>query len=198
MKKKVSFIISTIIIIALGSTFLMSKANDGAKTIEEAITAPVSIPVNIIHEEKTSKGSIVFCSTLGGDGLYTAVVKKDISGFKMVHSGGGDISSPVDKFGISYSYFPSIEKTSLPIYFGLIGDPQISEVKIVEKRSLLEEEAKIVNAEGNRLWLANMNKFKGLDFEIIGLSADGKELTRINDNISVYYAEEKLLENRYK
>ena len=36
-----------------------------------------------------------------------------------------------------------------------------------------------------------MNKFEGSDFDIIGLSADGKELTEIDGNISPYYAEQK-------
>lgn len=49
--------------------------------------------------------------------------------------------------------------------------------------------AKIINAKDKRIWLIYMNKFQGSDFEIIGLSADGKELTRIKDNISPRYAE---------
>lgn len=93
------------------------------------------------------------------------------------------------KFGVSYDYYPSIEKTPFPIYFGIIGNPDIKEVKIVEKKRNIEGKAKIINAKDIRIWLIYMDKFEGSEFEIIGLSADGRELTKIEDDISPYYAE---------
>ena len=197
MKKKVSFIVLAIAIISLILLSLIIKFGNGAKTIEEAVLTPGSIPMSIIHVEKTNKGSIVFCDTTDYNGLYTAIVRKTISGFKTVYSGGGDMRSPASKFGVSYNYFPSIEKTSLPIYFGIIGDYDIKHVKIVEKKRNIEGEAKIINANGTRIWLMYMNNFQGSDFDIIGLSADGKELAKINDNISPNYAEQKPLKSPY-
>ncbi|MBB6218161.1 hypothetical protein HNQ80_004301 [Anaerosolibacter carboniphilus] len=189
MKKKVGLIVLSIIIVL---SFLVLKFNEDSKTIEEAITSPGSMPISIIHEEETDKGSIVFCNIVGKDGLYVAVVRKSIFGFKTVYSGAhGDIKLAAKKFGLTHSYYPNIEKTSLPIYFGVIGNPDISEVKIVEKKRNIEDEAKIINTNGIRIWLVYMKKFQGSDFNIIGISADGKELTKINGNISPYYAEQK-------
>jgi len=196
MKKKIGFIVLSIMIV---SVFLVIKFNNGAKTIEEAMTTPGSKAISIIHEEKTDKGSIVFWNHKGEDSFYTAFLRKTISGYKNVYSGvEGDISVVANKFGVSYTYLPNIEKTSLPIYFGIIGNPDISQVKIVEKKRNIEGQAKIINANGMRIWLVYMNKFQGSDFDIIGLSADGKELTKIDGNISPYYAEQKPFKSPYQ
>lgn len=189
MKKKVILIAFVLIVVSL---FFEINFSGGAKTIEEAINTSDSKQVNIIHEEKNDKGSIVFSYTSDGNGLYTAVVRKGVGGYKTVYSGvQGDINLVSEMFGLSYNYFPNIEKTALPIYFGLIGNPDISKVKIIEKKRNTEGEAKIINATGARIWLVYINKFEGSDFDIIGLSADGKELTKIDGNISPYYAEQK-------
>lgn len=189
MKKKVILIVLVLIIVLL---FFAIKFNTGAKTIEEAINPSGTNPISIIHEEKNNKGSIVFSYTSGGNGLYTAVVRKGIGGYRTVYSGvQGDIKLVSSKFGISHTYFPNVEKTALPIYFGVIGNPNISEVKVIEKKRNIEDEAKIINANGTKIWLVYMNKFQGSDFDIIGLSADGKQLIKIDGNISPYYAEQK-------
>ncbi|MPN32520.1 hypothetical protein SDC9_179999 [bioreactor metagenome] len=124
--------------------------------------------------------------------MYAAVVRKDIGGYKTAYSGvQGDINLVSSKFGISHIYFPNVEKTALPIYFGVIGNPDISEVKVIEKKRNIEDKAKIIDASGTRIWLVYMDKFQGSDFDIIGLSVDGKELIKIDGNISPYYAEQK-------
>lgn len=191
MRKKTLLVVFVLIVISL---FFAVKFNGGSKTIEEAINISDSKRVNIIHEEKNDKGSIVFSYTSADNGLYTAVVRKGIGGYKAVYSGvQGDIKLVSDKFGMSYTYFPNIEKTALPIYFGIIGNPDISEVKIIEKKRNVEGQAKIINANGTRIWLVYMNKFQGSDFDIVGLSTDGKQLTKINGDISPYYAEQQPL-----
>jgi hypothetical protein len=197
LKKKVGFIFSAITIISLILFFSVIKFGNGAKTIEEAVNTPGSMQLNIILEEKTDKGSIVFCNTVGQEGFYTAIVRKNISGFKTVYSGGGDLQSAANKFGLSYTYFPNVKKTSLPIYFGIIGNSDISQVKIIEKKRNIEGQAKIIDANGTKIWLVYMNKFQGSDFDIIGLSADGKELTKIEGDISPYYAEQKPFKSTY-
>ncbi|KGK90170.1 hypothetical protein [Clostridium sp. HMP27] len=189
MKKKVIFIVLVLMIVPL---FLAIKFNTGAKTIGEAINPFGTNPITIIHEEKNNKGSIVFSYTSEGNGLYTAVLRKGIGGYRTVCSGvQGDIRLVSSKFDISHMYFPNVEKTALPIYFGVIGNPDISEVKIIEKKRNIEEKAKIINADGIKIWLVYMKKFQGSDFDIIGLSADGKQLIKIDGNISPYYAEQK-------
>ena len=199
MKKKIGFSILAIIIVSLFSLLLLVKFGDGEKTVADLINKEGSMKLKIIHEEKTNKGSIVFCNTVGKDGLYTAIIRKTLSGYKTVYSGGeSDIKRVANTFGVSYSYFPNIKKTSLPIYFGIIGNPAIIKVKIVEKKRNIEGQAKIINANGTRIWLVYMNKFEGSDFNIIGISADGKELTKIDGNISPYYAEQKPFNSPYK
>jgi hypothetical protein len=189
MKKKVVLNVLLIIIIVL---FFIVNLNGNAKTIEEAISSPGSIPISIIHEEKTDKGSIVFCNVVGKDSLYVAIVRKNIFGFKTVSSGvQGDVKLVASKFQLTHSYYPNVEKTSLPIYFGVIGNPDISQVKVIEKKRNIQEQAEIINANDMRIWLVYMNKFQGSEFDIIGIAADGKELTKIDGDISPYYAEQK-------
>jgi len=192
LKKKVGFAVLAIMIVSLFSVFLIIKFGNGVKTIEEAVMPPGSAPVSIIHEEKTDTGSIVFCNIVGVYSLYTVIILKTLSGYKTVYtSWQADIKRVANTFGVSHTYFPNIEKTSLPIYFGIIGNTDIKQVKVVEKKRNIEGQAKIINANGSRIWLIYMNKFQGSDFDIIGISAGGKELTKIDGDISPYYAEQK-------
>jgi hypothetical protein len=189
MKKKIRFFMLALMAILL---LLAVKLTSGAKTIEKAINPEDSNKVSIIHEEKHGKGSIVFGYVSGGNALYTAVVRKDITGYKIVYSGvQGDIKLVSEKFGMSQTYFPSIERVGLPIYFGLIGKPDISEIRIVEKKRGVERQAKIIESNGTRIWLVYMNPFEGSEFDITGYSKDGKELVKIDGNISPLYAEQK-------
>ena len=196
MKNKLSLLVLALFIIPL---FFVIKLNIGARTIEEAILKVGSKPISIIYEEKTDKGIIVFYNHLGGNDLSTAFVKKNLIGYKTLYSGvQGDMKLVLSKFGISNSYFPSIEKTSLPIYFGFISNIDISQVKVIEKKRNIEGQAKIINAKDKRIWLVYMENFEGSDFEIIGLSKDGKELAKIDGNISPYYADQKPFKSPYR
>lgn len=178
---------------------LVINFSTGVKSAEEAIKRSNSKPFSIIHEEKTNRGSIVFYETLGEDSLSTAFVRKSLGRYKVVYDGvEGDISLVAKKFGLSNMYFPTIEKTSLPIYFGLIGNPEIDQVKIMEKGRNIEGQAKIIEAEGKRIWLVFMNRFQGSDFDIIGLSSDGKEIVKIDGDIAPYYADQKPFKSTYK
>lgn len=189
MKKKIILILSILIITSI---YLAVKFNDAQKTVEEAININGTNKIEIIHQEKNDKGIIVFIYTPENDGLYTAVVRKVIGGYKTAYSGyEGDIKFVAERFGLTYSYFPNIKKTALPIYFGVIGDPDITEVKIIEKKRNIQEKAKIINADDTRIWLMYMDKFEGSDFDIIGLSSDARELIRIDGNIYPHYADQK-------
>jgi hypothetical protein len=191
MKKKVILIALVLLIVSLS---FVIKLIGGSRTIEEAINTSVSNKVSIIHEEKHGKRSIVFSYVSGGNGLYTAVVRKDVMGYKTVYSGvQGDIKLGSEKFGISHAYFPNIEKIGLPIYFGVIGKPEINEIRIVEKKREIERKAKIIESKGSRIWLVYMNGIEGSDFDITGYSKEGNELIKINGSISPYYVEQKPL-----
>jgi hypothetical protein len=189
MKRNIIFLMLILMGISL---FSVVKFIDGAKTIEEAINIPGSSKVSIIHEEKHGKGSIVFSYTSSENGLYTAVVRKGIMGYKTVYSGvQGDVKFVSEKHGMSHTYFPNIEKVGFPIYFGIIGNSDISEIRIVEKKRGVERQAKIIESNGTRIWLVYMNRLEGSNFDIIGYSKDGKELVKIDGNISPFYVEQK-------
>lgn len=193
-KLKIGILGLTVVLVILIINF-----STGVKSAEEAIKLSSSKPTSIIHEEKTNRGSIVFYETLGEDSLSTAFVRKSLGRYKVVYDGvQGDISLVAKKFGLSNMYFPTIEKTSLPIYFGLIGNPEIDQVKIMEKGRNVEGQAKIIEAEGKKIWLVYMNRFQGSDFDIVGLSSDGKEIVKIDGDISPYYADQKPFKNTYQ
>jgi hypothetical protein len=188
MKKKIIFLMLVLIAFLL---FLAVKYTYGARTIEEAISTPDLSKIRIIHEEKHGKGSIVFSYVSGGNGLYTSVVRRSIMGYKTVYSSvQGDVKVVSEQQGISHTYFPNIKKIGLPIYFGLIGKPDISEIRIVEKKREIERQAKIIESEGTRIWLVYMNGLEGSDFDIIGYSKDGMELVKIDGNIAPFYVEQ--------
>lgn len=168
------------------------QSTEGYKTIEEAVIGRGTNALKIIHVEETDKGSIVFSKIDEGDTLYTAIVIKNIKGYKTVYSGvQGDITKVAETFGISLGYWPGIKKTSLPMYCGIIGNDEIKEIIVVEQEGAKEGVAKIINANGYRIWLIHMEGFKGSKFNIIGLSEEGEEIINIKENISPYYVEQK-------
>ncbi|GKU32355.1 hypothetical protein [Clostridium folliculivorans] len=193
MKRKV-ILISFITIFILIVAFCIVNFRGTSRDINQAVNRPGSVPVNIIYEQKVSKGSIVFCITKDGKGLITSVVKKNIFGYKVVYwNAQGDIKRTTDKVGLTDSYFPSINKLISPMYFGIIGNPEIKKVKIIEKQRNIEAEAKIIDANSYRIWLINMDKFQGSRFDIIGLTADDKEITNRHENIYPWTVEQKPL-----
>ncbi|MBK1812123.1 hypothetical protein JHL18_15985 [Clostridium sp. YIM B02505] len=193
MKKKV-MLVSFVLILAIISIFCILNYRSAARDINQAINRPGLLPVNIIYEQKVSKGSMVFGITSDGNakGLFAAAVKKNIFGYTAIYSGvQGDIKTTIDKVGLTESYFPSINKLTSPMFYGIIGNSEIKKVKIIEKKRNIEAEAKIIDANGYRLWLMNMDKFQGSQFDIIGLTADDKEISHRKDNIAPWTVEQK-------
>ncbi|WP_426351324.1 hypothetical protein ACPWSR_08865 [Alloiococcus sp. CFN-8] len=188
MKKKSLGVILTLIIIAILFKVITSG---GEKTIEEAINISSVKSARIIHEEKNSKGSIVFTYISEGDGLHVSAVKKGIGGYKEAYSAShGDIKVTLEKLGLLCGYLPKIKGTELPIYYGVVGD-EVEAVKVVEKKRNIEKEAKIIDADGERIWLIYMEGFRGSQFDIVTLSREGKEIKRVTDDISPLYVEQK-------
>lgn len=193
MKKKVILIFFVPILVIISAICILNFRS-AARDINQAVNRPGSVPVNIIYEQKVSKGSMAFCITSDGNskGLVTAAVKKNIFGYRVIYSGiQGDIKTTIDKVGLTDSYFPSINKLAAPMFYGIIGNPEIKKVKIIEKKRNIEAEAEIIEASGYRLWLINMEKFQGSKFDIIGLTADDKEVSHRQDNISPWTVEQK-------
>ncbi|MBB6217046.1 hypothetical protein HNQ80_003151 [Anaerosolibacter carboniphilus] len=186
---------SVILIILVVVSFTAFKGGSSPKTIEEVINGLTSNPIIMIHEEKTATGSIAFYTRQGEDSLYTDFFRKGIKGWKYIYGGvRGDAKFFADKFGLTYDYSPNIEGTPFPIYFGIIGNSDIARVMVIEKKRGVEKEAKIIHGNNDtRIWLLYMNEFEGSEFEIVGLSSAGEELSRTKDDISPWFAEQKAI-----
>ncbi|GFP75616.1 hypothetical protein [Clostridium fungisolvens] len=191
MKKKM-ILFTLVLILVIISAFCILNFSSTARDINHAVNRPGSVPVNIIYEQKGSKGSMVFCISSGVEGLFTAAVKENMFGYRLAYwVAQGDIKITIDKVGLTESYFPNINKITPPMFYGIVGNPEIKRVKIIEKKRNIEAEAKIVDANGYRLWLINMENFQGSQFDIIGLSDDDKEISHRHDNISPLTVEQK-------
>ncbi len=188
MKRKSLGVILAIIIIVIVFKVTTSGRE---KTIEEAINLYNIRSASIIHEEKNSKGSIVFTYISEGNGLRVSVVKKVIGGYKKVYGTvHGDIKETLEKRGLVYGYFPEIKGTELPIYYGVVGD-EVEAVKVVEKKRNIKKEAKIIHTDEGRIWLVYMEGFQGSDFDIVAFSGEGKEISMVSDDISPWYVGQK-------
>ncbi|OPA73590.1 hypothetical protein BVG16_27660 [Paenibacillus selenitireducens] len=186
MKKTVYLIV----VILLLFSFFIVKYNSGAKTIQEALSISHPERIVILHEEKTKDGILVFYQISKND-FSAAVVKKRFGNYRVMYSGAqGEIHLTLDRFGFTYMFFPAIKNTSFPIYFGLIRNPEITQIKIVEKKRNMEEKAKIIEGTDARIWLLDMKKFEGSEFQIIALSEDNKEIAKRDDNISLQVADQ--------
>ncbi|RJG26757.1 hypothetical protein [Paenibacillus thiaminolyticus] len=181
MKKRVY----VFIVLLLFYSFFLVMYNSGSKTIQEALSTSHPERIDIIHEENTKHGIIVFYHQLSNNDFSVAVVKKRFGNFKVIYSGAqGDIDLTLNRFGFTHMFFPSIGKESSPMYFGLIRNPEIAQIKIIEKKRNIEGQAKIIAGRGARVWLMDMKGFEGTDFQIIALSKDNKEIAKRDDTIS--------------
>lgn len=198
MKRKYLNGMSFFLIIFIITTILILNKN--ANTFEEAIPISIENQMKIIAEDKTDKGSVVFCYNSEDDSLYTSFIRKKIFGYENLYSGiHCDISKVAKIFGLSYIIYPSIKQTALPIYFGVIGDEKITEIKVKESGSKDGwMTAKIIETTDMRIWLMYMNNFKGSNFDIVGIDEDGKEIVIISDNIMPWKVDQKPERSPYK
>lgn len=175
------------------------KYNNNSRTLEEELALSPGNEMTIIHEEKVDKGSMVFCFNEEEDYLYTSFIRKSIFGYENLYSGvQGDVKTIPNTVGLSSSYFLAIKNTSLPMYFGIITNIDIKEVKVKESSSSDGwRNAKIIDTGDIRIWLVSMTGFNGTGFDIVGLDKDGKELYQISDTIS-WPAEQKSVRSPYK
>lgn len=68
--------------------------------------------------------------------------------------------------------------------FGIISNPKIAKIKIVETAKNIEVTAKIAQGNNYRVWWTDMKNFEGSKFEILGLTKDNNEVVKYSDNIS--------------
>lgn len=172
--------IGILILFAALSIMFFIRAN----TIEDALNESNQKSFIILHTKETHSGSMVFYTHENADDLSISVVTKSIGRNKVIYSGTqGELQQTLDKKGMSYGFLPGINELSFPIYYGAIGNSAIDQVKIIERKSGLSLQAKIIDAGKIRLWYVDMSEFKGENFEIIGSDADGKSMVSIEDSL---------------
>ncbi|GGM18577.1 hypothetical protein GCM10011351_00450 [Paraliobacillus quinghaiensis] len=196
MKKKIWIFI--ILLVSIVSVFVVFKVNAGARTVEEAIHTFDPGPKDIIYQEKNDQGTIVFYSHLHQDDLVVAVVSKKLTGHEVVYNGlQVDIEKVTSEFALTLSYLPAIEDTALPLFFGLVSDSDITKIEVTEEAGDKKRQAEIITVDDMKIWLMYMKGFEGSKFEIVGLSDNGEEVVKIDEDISPYQADQKPFKSDY-
>lgn len=190
MKKKLLVVISVICLgIVIGIALFINKPKGTGNTIAEAIIKSGRIPLKIIGVEKVNHGAIVFFIKNSLDfkkaDVACGFVKKTIWGWNWVSGGEhGSIEFSSLNKGFSSQYFPNTEGTPFPLYFGVINNPEIKHIAVLESNSSFEPEAKIIKNDYINVWYIYMNKFKGSKFEIYGFAENYKIISREKVDIS--------------
>jgi len=195
-KKSILLIGIALLILCLISIFNLNKNN----TLENELSVLTSDSFKIIAEDRTDKGTLFFAYNENEDVLRTSFIGKNLFGYKTLYSGvGTDITKASESLGLTYNYFLPIKQSSLPLYFGVIGNDEVKEVKIKESTNESGwKSVKIIEADNKRIWLLYMNGFTGSTFDIVGVSEDGKDLVNIYDNFSPWTADQKPVRSPYK
>jgi len=190
-------IILTIVILAglYFAIYIYKPANVG-NTAQEATQKTGRVVLKTIHEEKIKGGEIIFFIKNNLDyekaDLAAGYVKKTIWGWKWIYGGEhGSISSMCSNNGFSAQFFPAVEGTPFPFYFGAINNPEIENIKVVELQRNIISDAKISGSGNLRVWYIFTGDLKGSKFDIKAYSKESKELSIINDDISPYSSDQK-------
>ncbi|MGL5352475.1 MAG: hypothetical protein ACRDA5_04025 [Clostridium sp.] len=188
-----------VLIVMIFSSILIIQFKNGTKTLESSLGIQPGSATRIIHEEKTDEGSIIFYFNEKEDSLYTAFIRKGLFGYENLYSSvHGDIMDMANKLDLSNQYFPAIKKTPFPIYFGIIGNKDIENIIVQDSNNSEKyKQAKIIETEETRIWLVYMDGLTGREFDVIGLSKDEKEITRLSERIP-WPVEKKPIRSPYK
>ena len=190
MKKS---IVLLFILIVFGAVILINR---GHRTIEEAIYSSNPNRVKIVYEEKTKEGSIIFSTIEGTDLLDFSLIKKNIFGkYKVDYSGtNGEMYTTLENRGILINYFPAIKKDWTPKYMGLVEDEDIETIRVIQSDNQNYKENKVININNMKVWIVDVKGLTGSDFNIVGLSKDGKEIINMEDIIEPWTVEQEPLE----
>lgn len=187
MKRKLVYIFIAIVLLLV--IFMLIRYISGAKTIHEALHVPHHEYIDIIHQENIQHGIIVFYHLIehdsqSHDNISVSFVKKRFGNYKEIYSTvQGDIDTMIERFGFTFTYQPAFKKISPPLYFGLVDNPEIAQIKIVELESQAEKLATMVQGSDETLWFLDMTELKGTDYQIIALSKDNKEIAIREDHV---------------
>ncbi|MDU5107347.1 hypothetical protein [Clostridium sp.] len=198
MKKKIILISTVVISVTVFLIFIITNSIGRTDSIQEVLDKNPNGNFEIIHEEYTDKGSILFSINVDNNKKYlsTAFVSKNIFGYKDLYSGVSSIDGLGER-DLTIQYFPAIKQTSLPIYFGVILNDEIVKVNVRQSNNSEIKNAKIIDTGDIRIWLTFMEGFKGTDFEIVGYNNSEKEIYKIQDTIP-WNVEQKAQKSPYE
>lgn len=189
--KRIFLPLAIVVVLIIGG-FIALK-NQPAETAADVVRGLNSESIQILTTETFDHGSIVICKPVNQDMLQVNLLREKLSGYKAIYSGAqADPILMAEKSGISHMYLSGVKKTSPPVYFGVVGDSEITVVKVIDLATGTEVEAKITESDAIRVWFADLSELNGSDFQIIGLSADGSVLAEIDANIFPELVEETL------
>lgn len=145
-----------------------------SKSIAEALDIPDQSSYEVIHIEALD-GSQLVLSISDDHYMHSAIVSKRLGRYKTVYSGvSGDIDRVAEIFGVSDHYFPGIKNASDPLLFGMIGNPEISELVLLNTESNEEKKIEIIEKENIRLWVEILENTEAIDYKLIGYSEKGE------------------------
>lgn len=189
MKRKSLLMMCLIcLVIIISMVLFVYKPEGTGNTIEEAMIKSGRIPLKIIGVEKAKGGALVFFIKNSLDikkaDAACGFVKRTIWGWKWVSGGEhGSIDFYSSNKGFSKQYFPKTEGTPFPLYFGVVTNPEIKHMYVLDKNRNLEADATIINNDYINMWYVYMDKLKGKDFQIYTLAKNYKILSCTEDHI---------------
>lgn len=172
MKKKLILIVlTTSLLIAY---FFFINAYHG-KSIEEALDTPTQSFNKVVHVEDLDGSYFVISKS--GDYLHTAVVNQLLGRYKTVYSGiHGDIDKVAEVFGVTDHYFPAIKYVSKPILYGVIGDSEISKLKLYNKESKVEENIEMIEKNNSKLWIKIFENIDDIKYVLKAYNEKGERI----------------------
>lgn len=185
--------IGLLILLTIALVFYYARAN----TIEDALRESNSSDLIVLYTEEMVNGSMVFYTHVNYDDLSISIVKKTMGRHKVISCGfQGGIRKAMRLKGMTYTFMEGISDLSFPVYYGVIDNTEIEQVKVVERASGLYSQAKMIETAEYRLWFADMSEIKGVDFEIVGSSNDGKKIISLYDHVEFMTLDPKAAENQ--
>lgn len=156
------------------------------ESIEEMLPRIQDKPIEVLHEEEFDQGTIVFYQHVGlknEDLSFAYFRKRLVGGYKLLTSGTQSVSSGLSHHGVSFTDMAEMNGEFPPICFGLIGNEEISDVKVIEKRRNIEQATEIIKTRDKRFWICELENFQGTEWILIGLDEAGEEILKIETNI---------------
>jgi len=167
MTKRALPVVVLLITIACALSFV------GCSSLEEAISeAQKAVPKDwkLLYTEMADDHTAIVFYTRKED-LGAGLIRKDKLGWNWIGSTLGPLISEPE--GLAWRHADLSNKGPLYIYYGLVKNAKIAEVQVIgDKDQVLK--AKIIDADGARIWYAIAKGPIASKVSIQGLSQEGK------------------------